>query len=248
MQGTRIKMQETRNKMQETRDKRQETRYNIKFKPYILHLDSCILILVSCILILAYFIILGCAKSKDQASYIPSKPAQELYTKSQQELSNGDYKKAFYDYQKAVEIDKRIANIGHLSSIVYDWAISQSEPEDIPLLIAQKQVFLEPERSEFRKQLISVSVDREKGVIYAIGFGIINADKPLPTQRQFLTSKAAISDSQIWVARIAQWAKNGIECPFDISTSITGYEKLKENWIGDVICVVKLKAPIDCLN
>lgn len=190
--------------------------------------------------------LLGCAKSKE--SYIPLEPARELYSQSQSELEKGEYVKAYHDYQKALAIDPGIGNLSYLYSILYDWAISQSEPEDIPLLKAQKQLLLKPDQLALREELLSLAVDKEKGIIYAFGVVIKDNNNLSPAQQRLLVPKAALSDAQVWVARVAKWIESGVKCPFDISMTVTGVEKLKGNWIDDTIYIVKIKAPIDCLG
>ena len=192
-------------------------------------------------------ILLGCAKTQENYNS-PSAPARELYEKSQAELMNGNPEKAYHDYQKALAIDPRIGNFSHFSSILYDWAILQSAPEDIPLLKAQKQVLLKPQQLALREQLLLSAVDRERGFIYAFGIAAKANGNLSPHQEQLLIPRAALADSQTWVARIARWAKDGVKCPFDISSSVIGVEKLKESWISDTIYIIKIKAPINCLE
>jgi len=203
---------------------------------------------IVCCIIILYASGCGPKNKEQQTPYIPSKSAQNLYANSEQEFKIGDYEKAYYNYKKAVAIDPGVANVSYLNNVIYEWVISKSDPEDIPLLTAQKQVFLNHRNLEFREKLLSLAVDRERGVIFAFGIGVLDDTGPLPAQQHLLASKAALTDSQLWIARIALWARDGISCPFDVSTSIASFEKLKEIRVGNIIYVIKLKAPIDCLG
>ena len=160
----------------------------------------------------------------------------------------GNYEKAYNDYQKAVAADHDFANVSHLSSILYAWVISESEAEDIPCLDAQKQVWLEPQQLALRRKLLSVAIDRDKGIIYAFGLGLASDDVSRAAQRKLLARKGALSDAQAWIARLATWGEAGVERPFDVSQTVVGVEMLKEFWVGEMICVVKVRAPIDCLS
>ncbi len=163
-------------------------------------------------------------------------------------MANGEYGQAYRSYQKAVAADPRIADVNHLSSILYAWAISQGEAEDRPLLDAQRRVWLEPQQLALRRSLLSVAVDREKGVIYAFGLGTAPENTPNPAQRRLLARKAALADSLAWIARLAKWAEAGVECPFEVTQTVAGVEELKEYWFGETIYVVEVRAPIDCLG
>ena len=187
----------------------------------------------------------GCGKS--QPPHTPETAGQKLYLKSQRELAAGNYKQAYDEYQKAVTEDANAANINHLSSILYSWAIAQSEPADVPLLKAQKQVWLEPRQLALRQKLLTVALDNEKGLIHSFGLGIIKKG-PNPDQTARLAHEGALADAKAWVARLATWAANGVESPFDVSQTVIDIKTLKENSIEGTIYVVKVSAPMDCLR
>ena len=205
---------------------------------------------VTCRVLLAALVlsILGCGKSEVKSLHPPTDAAQRFYLGSQKALRQGDYEQAYQDYHKAVAEDSSIANIAHLSSILYSWVISQSEAEDAPLLEAQKRVWLEPNQLAHRKKLVSVAVDRGREIIHAFGIGLVPENIVISEQRQHLAHRSALADAEAWVARLARWAKDGIECPFDVSDTVVGVEVLKEFWVEETIYVVRLRAPIDCLG
>ena len=203
---------------------------------------------VFCLLLMAIMVFLGCGKPEVKPLEKPSEPAQKLFLKSQKELAADSYEQAYADYQKAVATDSRVADISHLSSILYSWAISETESEDMPLLDAQRKVWLEPNQLSLRQGLMKVAVDSERGVIYAFGLGVASENRPHVDQRRQLARQAAMADAKAWVARIARWGRDGIKCPFDISLAVVGAETLKEYWIGDAVYVIKFRAPVDCLE
>ncbi len=200
------------------------------------------------LLLLFAFSILGCGKSEVKPIDPPTEAAQKLYMKSQKELRQGDHRQAYHDYQGAVAEDSRISNISHLSSILYSWVIEQGESDDIPLLEAQKWVWLEPNRAAFRNKLMLVAVDREKEVIYAFGIGLAPGNTIDSEHKTQLGHRSALADAEAWVARLARWVKDGIDCPFDVTDTIVGVEILKEFWVDDTIYVVQIMAPINCLG
>ena len=189
--------------------------------------------------------IAGCGKTEPQQN--PTAGYDRLYLKSQRELAAGNYKQAYDDYQKAVKDDASVANINHLSSILYSWAIAQSEPEDVPLLKAQKQVWLEPRQLALRRKFLKLAIDSGKGYIHAFGLAIIKKG-PSPAQTDLLAEEGALLDARAWVARIATWVADGVECPFDVSGTVIGVETLKATSIEGAIYVVKVSAPMDCLR
>ena len=195
--------------------------------------------------VLSTLFVTGCGKS--QPPYTPATAAQKLYLRSQRELAVGNYKQAYDDYQKAVEEDANAANISHLSSILYSWAIAQSEAADVPLLEAQKQVWLEPKQLALRQKLLTVALDNEKGLIHSFGLGIIKKG-PNPDQTARLAHEGALADAKAWVARLATWAAKGVESPFDVSQMVIDIKTLKATSIEEAIYVVKVSAPMDCLR
>ncbi len=192
--------------------------------------------------------ILGCGKSEVKPLRPPSEAAQKLYLKSQKELRQGNYRQAYQDYQKSVVEDSDIANIAHLSSILYSWAISQGDAEDVPLLEAQKWVWLEPNQLTLREKLAAVAVDKEREIIHAFGIGLVPDNIVISEQRTHLAHRSALADAEAWVARLATWVSDGIDCPFDVTDTVVGVEILKEFWVDETIYVVRLEAPIDCLG
>lgn len=192
--------------------------------------------------------ILGCGKSEVKPLNPPTEAAQKLYLKSQKELQRGNHRQAYHDYQGAVSEDSDISNIAHLSSILYSWVIEQGESGDIPLLEAQKWVWLEPNQLAFRNKLVLVAVDKEREVIYAFGIGLVPENTINSEQRNQLAHRSALADAEAWVARLARWVKDGINCPFDVADTVVGVEVLKEFWVDDTIYVVKIMAPINCLG
>ena len=202
--------------------------------------------LLACILSLSC--LLGCSGSKKETTSVSQVLSQKLYLRSQQELAQGEYEKAYNDYQKAVEADPDVADVGHLSSILYAWVISESETEDVPRLNAQKRVWLEPGQLALRRDLVALTVDRDKGIIYAFGLGLAPDNISNDTQKRFLARKAALADAQAWIARLATWGEGGVECPFDVSQTTVNVEVRKEYWISEIIYVVGVSAPINCLS
>ena len=191
-------------------------------------------------------ILLGCGKSEPQR--VSSTATQKLYLRSQRSLAEGNYRQAYEDYQKAVSEDPGVANINHLSSILYSWAISESDAADVPLLKAQQQVWLQPELLASRHDLLEVAVDREKNLIYAFGLVLIRGDISNPEQRDRLAREGALADATAWMARIAAWAAGGVESQFDVSRTVVNIKTLKTMPIEQVIYVVKISAPVDCLR
>lgn len=207
------------------------------------------LFLLFCILLISC--LPGCSKpkAKPQVQSTPQTEPQKLYLKSQQELARENYKQAYSDYRKAVSMDQGVANASHLSSILYSWVISKSEPEDIPLLNGQKKVWLAPHQLALREGLLSVGVDKDKRIIHAFGLGFAPENIKNPAQRSMLARKTAEADAAAWVARLATWAEAGVSCPFDISSqTLVGMETSKELWVDDTVYVVKVQAPVDCLK
>lgn len=205
--------------------------------------------LLVCIPFISY--LLGCSNTElqSQPPQAPQTDSEKLYLKSQQELMREDYKQAYYDYQKSVSMDQKIANMSHLSSIMYAWAISKGEQEDISLLNKQKQVWLEPNQFALRRELLSLGVDRDKRIIHAFGLGIAPDNITNPDQRSMLARKTAQADAAAWVARLAKWAEAGVDCPFNISAqTLMGMEIHKEFWLDDTIYIVRVAAPVDCLR
>ncbi len=200
-------------------------------------------LLIACALLI--FGLVGCGKPQPQQA--PSPVAQKLYLKSQKALVEGKYEQAYREYQKAVAEDPTAANINHLSSILYSWVLSQSEAADVPLLKAQKRVWLEPKQIALRQGLLSVAVDREKGTIHAFGLTLIRAELPNREQQVRLANDGALADAKAWIARLATWTANGIEQPFDVSGTVTSARSIKVVSIQDVIYIVKVSAPINCL-
>ena len=210
---------------------------------------SLSLSLLICIPLISCF--LGCSKPElqSQSPQAPQTDSEKLYLKSQQELMREDYKQAYYDYQKAVSIDQKMANMSHLSSIMYAWTLSKSEPEDIPILNGQKFVWLEPEQFVLRRQLLKLGVDGKRGTIHAFGLGLAPDNISNLDQKSMLARKTAQADAAAWVARLATWAETGVGCPFNVSAqTLTGMQTIKEFWVDDTIYVVKVEAPVDCLR
>jgi len=208
-----------------------------------------IMVLIVCTLLISC--LLGCSKSEvqPQAQRVAQTEPQKLYLKSQQELARAEYKQAYSDYQKAVSMDQGVANTSHLSSILYSWAISKSEPEDVPLLKGQKQVWLAPRQFALREGLLALGVDRDKRIIHAFGLGIAPGNIKNPAQRSMMARKTAEADAAAWVARLATWSEAGVSCPFDISSqTLMGMETHKELWVDDTIYVIRVQAPVDCLK
>ncbi len=195
--------------------------------------------------ILCILCLLGCSKTKGETESISQVLSRKLYLKSQQELAQGEYEKAYSDYQRAVATDPDTANASHLSSILYAWAISESEGADVSHLNAQKRVWLEPEQLALRRRLLSLALDTEKGIIRSFGLGLASGNILNAAQKRFLARKAALADAQAWTARIAAWSETGVECPFDVPQTTVNVEILKEYWVGDVIYVVKVRASVD---
>jgi hypothetical protein len=186
----------------------------------------------------------GCGKSEVQPLRPPSESAQKLYLKSQKELVQGNYKQAYADYEEAVAEDSGIANISHLSSILYSWAIAQSKAEDVPLLKAQKQVWLEPEQLLLRRELMSLAINKEKGVIHVFGLGSYQGKVANPEQKKRLEQQAALADAKVWVARLTRWSRDGVECPFDVSETVMEVKMLESFSIQGAFLVVKVSAPL----
>lgn len=205
-----------------------------------------VFLLFTCVF--SIFCLPGCSKSKQDSESVSQVLSQKLYLRSQQELAQGEYEKAYNDYQRAVEADPDVADVSHLSSIIYGWVISESDGEDVPHITAQKRVWLEPEQLALRRGLLSLALDMEKDTIHAFGLGLAPADASSAAQREFLARKAALADAQAWTARVAIWGKTGVECPFNVPQTTVNVEILKEYWVGDTVYVVKVKAPIDCLS
>ena len=217
---------------------------SISFDGEVMHHVSLVIVL----LIALALSIVGCGKSDVKPLDPPSEAAQKLYLQSQKALQQANYRQAYQDYQKAVAEDSDIANIGHLSSILYAWVISQSEAEDIPLLEAQKWVWLEPNQLALRNKLVLVAADKEREIIHAFGIGLVPENIATPEQRDHLAHRSALADAEAWVARLARWIRDGIDCPFDVSDTVVGVEVLKEFWIEGTIYVVRIRAPINCLG
>jgi len=211
---------------------------------------SSSLFLIVCISLICC--LLGCSKSEvqpQQTQRVAQTEPQKLYLRSQQELARAEYKQAYVDYQKAVSMDQGVANTSHLSSILYSWAISKSEPEDIPLLKRQKQVWLAPRQFALREGLLALGVDKDKRIIHAFGLGIAPGNVKNPAQRSMMARKTAEADAAAWVARLATWSEAGVSCPFDISSqTLVGMETFKELWVDDTIYVIRVQAPVDCLK
>lgn len=188
------------------------------------------------------FCLTGCAGPRQQ---IPSPiPPQEFYLQSQQKLALGNCEEAYYDYQKAVAVEPGLANATYLSNILYSWVLKQSEEADTPLLNAQKQVLLAPQQSSPRQELLSIAVDRDKDTVSAFGLGLIPSNISHPGQRRLLAREAALTDSYVWVGRLALWAKKGVKGPLDVSQTVVDARVIKEFWVAETIYVVKVKAPL----
>ena len=195
--------------------------------------------------VLFTFFATGCGKPQPHQNSATT--YEKLYLKSQRELAAGNYKQAYDDYQRAVKADASAANINHLSSILYSWAIAESEPADAPLLRAQKRVWLEPRQLALRRKLLKLAIDSGKGYIRAFGLAIIKKSRN-SAQTDLLAEEAALADAKAWVARLATWVADGVECPFDVSGTVIGVETLKATAIDGTIYVVEVSAPIDCLR
>ena len=188
----------------------------------------------------------GCGKSEPQR--VSSAAAQKLYLKSQRALAEGNYRQAYDDYQKSVSEDPNASNIGHLSSILYSWVISKSEAADVPLLKAQKRVWLQPEQLALRRGLLAAAVDKKKDLIHAFGLTIINKSVSNPEQRLRLAHEGAMADAMAWISRMAAWTTDGVEGQFDVSRTVVDIKTLKATPIEEAIYVVKVSAPVDCLR
>jgi hypothetical protein len=214
---------------------------NEKRKNKSVCLSFCILHSAFCIT----FWVFACAQSAKPPAQTGPTPAQERYLQSQANLMRGAYEQAYRDYQKATTSEPALADVAYLSSILYSWAISQSDAADISLLEAQKQVSLTPGQFAPRKALLSIAVNREANRIRAFGVGL-SAPRPLQAnQERVLAREAAMVDAHAWAARIARWAKQGVEAPFDISGRVRGVQQVGEFWLIPEVCVVKVEAPLE---
>jgi hypothetical protein len=184
------------------------------------------------------FCLLGCTKTKDQQVF-----QQEPHPENQEEPIE-NYEEAAHDHQEAVAVEPDSANSSRLSNILYTWAISQSKAEDASLLNAQKRALLNPQQFALRQELLTLAVDEEKDVIHAFGLGILPGNVPHTTKDRLLARKAALTDAYAWIARLAMWTKVGVEASFDVSRTVFGVESIKEFWVGGVIFVVKVEAPL----
>lgn len=201
---------------------------------------------ICCALLFALALsVAGCGKSDVPPQRAPSASAQKLYLKSQKELLAGNNRQAYEDYQKAVADDSIIANVSHLSSILYSWAIPQCKAEDVPLIKAQKAVWLAPEQLALRKALLAAAVNKKKGVIHAFGMGIIRSELTNREQRLKLAQQTALADAKAWIARLARWTKDGVKAPFDVSQTVMNIETLETFSIQGVFFVVKVSAPLN---
>jgi hypothetical protein len=185
----------------------------------------------------------GCARPLDKSPRILSTP-DELYYKSQKELVNENYEKAYHNYWNAVAIDSSFTNASYLFNILYSWVISQSKPDDIPLLNAQKQVILKPKYSISREELLSLAKDDKNDTLCAFGLGISPKNVSISAQRRLLAREAALADSSAWIARLAFWLRNGVESSEDVLQTVVGIEVIKEFWFLETIYVVKIQVPI----
>ncbi len=182
----------------------------------------------------------GCYPNQD----VRPQPPGELYIRSLIETIRGNYKQAYYDYQKSVESDPNFANASFLSGILYGWAISESEADDTPLLKAQRQVLLTPLQLTVRNELLSVAVDTKNDSIQVFGVGIAPRNITSSEQERILAREAALTDAYAWVARLAMWTKTGVDAPLDVSQKLSNVRTLKEYWIGREVFAVKVKAPL----
>jgi hypothetical protein len=96
-----------------------------------------------------------------------------------------------------------------------------------------------------RRKLLSAAIDRQRGTVHTFGLGLAPKNTPNLAQKRLLASQAALADSKAWVARLTMWAESGVECPFDVTMTVKGVKTLKEFWVEETICVVKVIAPID---
>ena len=203
----------------------------------------------SWVLLVGYaFLVPACAKHGVGVKNAPSEAAQRLYDDSQRQLHAKKYKQAYDSYQKAVLEDPGVANIAHLSSILYSWAISEGPAEDRALLDAQRKVWLEPNQMAMRRNLQSIAVDEKNGSIYALGLGAAMQANTSAEQHRLLAQRAALADAKAWIARLARWNKDGIDCPFDILANVKAVEVINKYWVDKTFCVVKLKAPVDRIS
>ena len=182
----------------------------------------------------------GCYPNQD----VRPKPPDELYIRSLIETIQGNYKQAYYDYQKSVESDPNFANASFLSGILYGWALSESEADDTPILKAQRQVLLTPLQLTVRSELLSVAVDSKNDSIQVFGVGIAPKNITSSEQERMLAREAALTDAYAWVARLAMWTKMGVDAPLDVSQKLSNVRTLKEYWIGREVFAVKVKAPL----
>jgi hypothetical protein len=199
--------------------------------------------LIATLLLACVFLTLclsGCYPNQD----VRPKPPGELYIRSLIEAIQGDYKQAYYNYQKSVESDPNFANASFLSGILYGWALSESEADDTPILKAQRQVLLTPLQLTVRSELLSVAVDSKNDSIQVFGVGIAPKSITSSEQERILAREAALTDAYAWVARLAMWTKMGVDAPLDVSQKLSDVRTLKEYWIGREVFAVKVKAPL----
>lgn len=184
--------------------------------------------------------------AKQDTKSIAQRPPKQIFPPLPSiDIIQGNYEQAYRDYQKSVAVEPNRANAAHLSNILYSWVISESEPEDIPLLNAQRHVLLAPQQLGYRQSLLSVAVDKEKDVIRAFGLGVAPENISHPAQRRLLARQAALTDSYSWVARFAMWTKMGVEVSLDVSRKVVGVRTLKEFWVGEIIYIIKVEAPLN---
>lgn len=193
---------------------------------------------LACVFLILY--LSGCYPNQD----VRPVPPGELYIRSLIETIQGDYKQAYYDYQKSVESDPNFANASFLSGILYGWALSESEADDTPILKAQRQVLLTPLQLTVRSELLSVAVDSKNDSIQVFGVGIAPKNITSSEQERMLAREAALTDAYAWVARLAMWSKMGVDAPLDVSQKLSDVRTLKEYWIGREVFAVKVKAPL----
>lgn len=191
--------------------------------------------------LLFIFCLPACAAQSVQPSSTSVSPAQELFSRSRNELSQQDYEQAYSNYMKAVETDRSLLNLGYMTDLLYEWAASECEENDSVLLEAQKQVALAPQKVESRRKLLSLAVDADNGTMSA--FGIATAPMNISSQAQMhaMARRAALTDARRWLARLQAWSQTGIETPFDIESVVISVETVREYWISETLSVIKVR-------
>jgi hypothetical protein len=195
--------------------------------------------IVLCIAIL--FFILGCGKPAEQ----PQKILDQNKSNPQEIIPDGDYAKAYQNYVRKVSADPSSANAGNLANILYSWVISQSDPKDVSLLNAQKQVILSPHINSLRSELLAITIDKNNEVVCAFGIGVSPENETDDAKRRLFARESALTDSTLWLGRLLNWESKGVDEPVDISRNLIGVVAVKEDWIMNTVYVIKAQAPLN---